>query len=67
MVTHPAIWRQVESRLQAKKPRSYAHNRKLFNSLHREARALRVLPSLDRLDGLEVDLRLAAALRRLAQ
>ena len=65
MITHPARWRQVDARLRAREVRSYAQARKLFEALYREARALGALPPKDRLQGLEADLRLAAALNRL--
>lgn len=65
MITRPDVWRKTEARLQRRKPYSYRQARLIFEALYREARALRALPSHDPLDGLDADLRLADALRRL--
>ena len=67
MITRPTVWRRTEARLRRQERLSYAQARRLFNALHQEARALRVLPNPDRLAGLETDLRLAAALHGLAR
>ena len=65
MITRLEVWRRTDGRLRARSVRSYAQARKLFEALYREARALKVLPARNRLEGLEADLRLAAALNRL--
>ena len=67
MITKPMVWRRTEARLQRREHFSYAQARRLFDALYHEARALHVLPSRDPLEGLEADLRLAAALHGLAR
>ena len=65
MITRPTVWRRTEARLQRRERFSYAQACRFFNALYHEARTLRVLPSRDPLEGLETDLRLAAALHGL--
>lgn len=67
MMTRPMVWRRAEARLRRQERLTYAQARRLFNALYHEARALRVLPSRDPLEGLEAALRLAAALHGLAR
>jgi hypothetical protein len=45
---------------------SYLDNLRLFEALYREAQTLGVFPLADPLEGIDVDIRLAKALRALA-
>ena len=66
MITQPRVWQKFEKQLQAKKNLTYRQACKIFDTLYWEARSLGVLPSKNPLEGIEVDIRLAAALNRLA-
>jgi hypothetical protein len=46
------------------RPMSYLANLRIFEALFREARALGAFPLRDRLEGIEVDIALAKAIRR---
>ena len=65
MITHPAVWRRAEARIEARRRLSYPQARRAFAQLHRYARLLNRLPPADPLEGLETDLQLAKALQRL--
>ena len=65
MITRTTRWRSVDLKLRARSVRSYQEARAIFEALYREARRLGVLPTRDRLQGFDVDVRLAAALNRL--
>jgi len=67
MITRCVVWERMEARLRRRERLNYPQARRLFNALHAEARALHVWPNPDRLEGLETDLRLAAALHALAR
>ena len=67
MITRHVVWERTEARLRRRARLNYPQARRCFNALYEEARALRVWPSPDRLEGLEADLRLAAALHALAR
>ena len=46
----------------AKTPQDYFHNLRIFESLYEEAKKLGVFPLKNPLEGIEVDIRLAAVL-----
>ena len=66
MITHPKLWQAVDLELHHRAARSYKQSLAMFDALYAQARKLNVLPNRrNPLEGLEVDLRYAAALQRL--
>ncbi|HET6921950.1 MAG TPA: hypothetical protein VFI16_02265 [Anaeromyxobacteraceae bacterium] len=59
-----ALLPELEARLAAEEPPSLDRALRIADALLAEARALGVWPPADRLEGIEVDVRVAGALRR---
>jgi hypothetical protein len=55
---------EIEARLAASEPASLERGLRIADALAEEARALGVWPPADPLEGIEVDVRVAGALRR---
>ena len=66
MITHQKLWQMIDLQLHRRATRSYKQSLAVFDALYAQARTLGVLPNRrNPLEGLEVDLRYAAALQRL--
>ncbi len=62
MMRRPELVALFEAELARREPLDHRRNLAVFEALFREARALGVLPGIDLLEGLDVDIRLARAL-----
>lgn len=62
MIQNPALLKALERSFTREQPVNYRQNLLVFEALYFEARALRVLPLKDPLDGIDVDLHLARVL-----
>jgi len=62
MIRKPELVARFEAELARREPLDHRRNLAVFEALFREARALGVLPGIDPLEGLDVDIRLARAL-----
>lgn len=56
-------FKAFEDQLLASEPPNFVENRRIFQSLYEEAIRLGVLPPKDPLEGIDVDIRIAEALR----
>ena len=63
MVDNPDLLRRFEMDQTRSDPPDHARSIRIFEALLQQARALGVIPMKDPLDGIEVDIRLARALR----
>ena len=62
MVKDPQLLRTLEDDLARSQAPDYLRNLRIFEALYQEARLLGILPLQDPLDGIDVDIRLAAIL-----
>ena len=62
MIRRPDLVARFEAELARREPLDHRRNLALFEALFLEARTLGVLPGVDPLEGLDVDIRLARAL-----
>ncbi|MBI4430906.1 MAG: hypothetical protein HY587_04240 [Candidatus Omnitrophica bacterium] len=66
MLKNKTKWNTFQRKLLKKERFSYREALRVYEALHKEAVALGIINSRNLLDGLEVDIRLAKALNRLA-
>lgn len=62
MIKNPELIQTLEDNLARSQAPDYFSNLRTFEALYQEARLLGILPLRDPLDGIDVDIRLAAAL-----
>jgi hypothetical protein len=62
MIKNPELIQTLEDNLARSQAPDYFRNLRIFEALYQEARLLGILPLRDPLDGIDVDIRLAAAL-----
>ena len=67
MIRDVRAWEDFERELARREPVNYQRNLELFEALLEEARALGRWPPDDPLEGIELDIRFAAALRALGK
>ena len=62
MIKNPELIQKMEDDLARSQAPDYFRNLRIMEALYQEARLLGILPLRDPLDGIDVDIRLAAAL-----
>lgn len=62
MIKNPELIQTLEDNLARSQAPDYFRNLRIMEALYQEARLLGILPLRDPLDGIDVDIRLAAAL-----
>lgn len=62
MLKRCALLEEFEKAQMRREPPDYARNLRIFEALFQEARFLGALPPQDRLEGIEVDIRIARAI-----